>query len=169
MMPVEYPIHERILSIQRVVLGHVFDPAVLSRIQNNTLKVDTGTRPLTLAEVFRATTDGIWVLPDGKERTGSSVLRRNLQRAHLGKLFALVLGERGGDNMIFIGFAPSASVPPDARSLARMHLRDISKRIDTLLNGKHASQLDDTCRAHLEESRDRIAKALSASMQVHEP
>ena len=40
--PVEYPVHERILAIQRVVLEHTFDPDVLSRIQNNALDLDSG-------------------------------------------------------------------------------------------------------------------------------
>ena len=38
--PVEYPIHERILSIQQVVLEHTLDAAPLRRIQNNALKHD---------------------------------------------------------------------------------------------------------------------------------
>ena len=51
--------------------------------------------------------------------------------------------------------------PPDARSLARMHLREIGKRIDATLNDKERA-LDDTTRAHLEECQERIAKVLGA-------
>src|SRR5262249_47647290 len=52
--PVEYPIHERILAIQRVVLDHALDTDVLARIQNNALKhdADPKVKPLRLAEVF---------------------------------------------------------------------------------------------------------------------
>ena len=57
---VEYPLHSRVLDIQRVALDHLFDPAVLARIQNNALEVDKGDQPLTLAEVFRAATDAVW-------------------------------------------------------------------------------------------------------------
>src|SRR6185437_15416508 len=57
---VDYPLHQKILGIQRVVLGQVFNPSVLSRIQNNALKTDKDEKPLTIAEVFRAITDGVW-------------------------------------------------------------------------------------------------------------
>jgi len=170
---VDYPLHQRILSIQRIVLGQVFNPSVLSRIQNNSLKTDKEEKPLTIAEVFRSVTDGIWNedankdVKEGKRRVSSSVIRRNLQREHLKKLFALVLGEQQR-NYGFFFFGSSASTPPDARSLARMHMRDIGKRIDATLGDKQAV-IEDTTRAHLEECRERIAKVLNASMQVNEP
>jgi hypothetical protein len=176
MSSVDYPLHQRILSIQRIVLTHVFDPAVLSRIQNNAMKADKDEKPLTIAEVFRSVTEGVWNGDDdkdpreGKRSMSSSVIRRNLQREHLKKLFTLVLGERQMDGgfffILFLG--NNASTPPDARSLARMHLREISKRIDATLGDKKA-EVEDTTRAHLEECRERIAKVLNASMQVNEP
>ena len=48
--------------------------------------------PLTVAEVFRGVTDGVWCdLPNGtpkedKWNLASSIVRRNLQREHLKKL-----------------------------------------------------------------------------------
>jgi hypothetical protein len=158
---VDYRLYDRILNIQRIVLRHVFDPSVLGRIQNNALKADKDEKPLTIAEVFRSVTDGIWSDGNGNEgkedkrAASSSVIRRNLQREHLKNLSSLVLGGYG-------------SVPPDARSLARMHLRDINKRIDAVLGDKQAG-VDDTTRAHLEECRERIAKVLNASIQEREP
>ena len=62
----------------------------------------------------------------------------------------------------------SQSAPPDARSLARMHLRDIQKRIETTLK-EDKVPLEDTTRAHLEECHERIGKVLGASIQVNEP
>jgi hypothetical protein len=158
MSGVEFPIHERILSIQRVVLGHVLDGATLRRIQNCALEVDKDDKPLTIAEVFRSLTDAIWngPLAEGKEdkkALSSSIVRRNLQREYLKDLSQLVLGK--------------SAVPADARSLARLHLRDISKRIDKLLGDKQVS-LEDTTRAHLEECQERIGKVLGASLQASE-
>jgi hypothetical protein len=159
---VEYPLHDRILGIQRVALGHLFDGSVLSRIQNNALKVDKGEQPLTIAEVFRCVTDSVWsncaATADGKEgkrRLSSSAIRRNLQRAHLQDLSSLVLGRHG-------------RTPADARSLARMHLREIDRRVGAVLADKQVT-VEDTTRAHLEECRERIAKLLNASVQVREP
>lgn len=176
---VDYPLHQRILAIQRIVLEQVFDPSVLTRIQNIALKADKEEKALTIAEVFRSVTDGVWnegVTADkngkeGKQRVSSSVIRRNLQREHLKNLFTLVLGERPQNNFFYgyvIFFGSQSSLPPDARSLARMHLREIRKRIDHAL-GNNQLSVDDTTRAHLEECRERIAKVLNASMQVQEP
>jgi hypothetical protein len=80
-----------------------------------------------------------------------------LQRQHLKDLTGLVLGDKGY----------GSTVPPDARSLARMHLRQIDKRIDATLNDKQAT-VDETTRAHLEECHERIGKVLNASMQVND-
>jgi len=168
---VDYPINERVLRIQGVVLGQLLDGEVLARIQNNALKADKGEEPLLVADVFRALTDSVWsdlpAKPDAKPGT-SSVIRRNLQREHLKDLTTLVLGKRpSGGFVISIGSGSGRMAPPDARSLARMHLRDIQKRVVRVLDNEKS--LDDTTRAHLEECNDRIGKVLSASMQVNEP
>jgi hypothetical protein len=156
---VEYPVHEKILSIQKLVLEHCLDNSTLARVQNNALKADRDSKekPLTLAEVFRSLTDGIWAdaLNGGKGpkvEVTSTVVRRNLQREYLKNLAELVLG----------------SPPPDARSLARSHLREIDRRIEKLLTDKNIS-VEETTRAHLEECRERIARTLSASLTVREP
>jgi hypothetical protein len=169
---VDYPLHESILTIQSIVLDQLLDPAVLNRVQNNALKTNKE-QCLTVAEIFRSLTDGIWSeFPvngeKGKEEVKSSIIRRNLQREHLKNLFQLVLGQQPRQDMFFLFFGSTAAVPPDARSLARMHLREIQQRINRAL-GERAAGVDDTARAHLEECRDRIERALSASMQVQEP
>lgn len=175
---VEYPVHERVLSIQRVALNHLYDPAVLKRIQNNSLKSSKDDDPLTIAEVFRTATDSIWSdlkagdKPEGGKKLTGTVVRRNLQREHLKSLFALTNGGDGGGRggrgiVIFFG-SRGGSAPPDARSLARMHLRDLQKKIEQTLKEKQ-NNLDDTYRAHLEECQERIAKVLAASVQISEP
>jgi hypothetical protein len=141
------------------VLDQALDAQVLNRIQNLVLQADKDDRPLTLAEVFRSLTDGIWTDPvgevkDPKKTIATTVLRRNLQREYVKDLSHLVLGN---------GSRP----PADARSLARMHLRDIGRRIDKVLNEK--GTIDDATRAHLEECQERISKVLSAALQVNEP
>jgi hypothetical protein len=166
---VEYPLNERILEIQRTALNHCFDPAVLGRVQNSAVQTKGDDKPLQVAEIFRSVTDGVWsdLAPpvDGKTES-SSVVRRNLQREHLKKLADLVLGHNQNDFVIIYFFSDTPPPPPDAKSLARMHLREISARIDGALKRKDG--VDDTTRAHLEECHERIAKVLSASMQVSE-
>jgi Met-zincin/Domain of unknown function (DUF5117)/Domain of unknown function (DUF5118) len=164
---VEYPVYGRVLAIQRVALRNLLDPGTLTRIQDNALKYDKEDSPLTVAEVFRTLTDSIWTdLGAAPSKTNASalVIRRNLQREHLKDLTNLVLGQSGSSFF----FGSRSATPPDAKSLARMHLRDVQKKIDGALKEKGAS-LDDTCRAHLEECQERITKVLGASMQVNEP
>jgi hypothetical protein len=158
----DFPLYDRILGIQRVAMASMLSPTVLRRIQMNALKTEDK-EPVTVAEVFRTLTDGVWSdLGDGMPKEGkrvvpSSIIRRNLQRQHLKDLTGLVLGDRGF----------GSTVPPDAPSLARMHLRQIDKRIDATLNDKQAT-VDETTRAHLEECHERIGKVLNASMQVND-
>jgi hypothetical protein len=171
----DFPLYDRILGIQRLALNQLLSAAVLRRVQNNTLKSAKEEQPLTLAEVFRGVTEGIWnEMPNGAVREDKgplqfSIIRRNLQREHVRKLSHLVLGQKASDDwfvILVLGDVDTAA-PPDARSLARLHLREISKRIQTTLSGKHAV-VDETTRAHLEECSERIAKVLSASMQVND-
>jgi hypothetical protein len=171
---VDFPLYERILAIQRIVLEQAFDPDVLSRIQNNALKAEKSDEPLTMAEVFRSITDGIWneVKEPEKNGNGASIIRRNLQREHVKRLTNLVLGRRPPTSMFSFEdymFAMSAKpVPPDARSLARLHLKDIATKIEGRLKPPNDG-LDDTTRAHLDECHERIVKVLNATMQVNEP
>jgi hypothetical protein len=165
---VEYPVYGRILAIQRVVLRNLLSGSTLGRIQTNALLYDKEDNPLTMAEVFRCLTDGIWAdVGNGDKKSASAlVIRRNLQREHLKDLTNLVLGERSDGGLMM--FFRSGATPPDAKSLARMHLREIDRKVEGALN-KSGKELDDTSRAHLEEIHERITKVLTASMQVNEP
>ncbi len=169
-----YPLYDRILGIQRLAMNQLLDPRVLQRVQTNALKAEKDAKPLQIAEIFRATSDSIWAdLLNGEARkeARSSIIRRNLQREHLKKLSSMVLGERSNS---FSGFSfltvidrTSGSYPPDARSLARKHLREISSRIEATLKAK-ADDADETTIAHLEECKERINKVLTASMQAND-
>src|SRR5262249_40817570 len=57
---VDFPIYQRILGIQKIVLGQCLAADTLARLQNQELQAAPGSEPLTMAEVFRSLTDGIW-------------------------------------------------------------------------------------------------------------
>ena len=121
-------------------------------------------------EVFRAMTDSIWteLKPDSTESC-CSIIRRNLQREHLSRL-ARIAVRPGVDlsRMFFVSFASDGgSYPADARSLARMHLKEINGLIESALQGE--AKLDDSTRAHWEECRDQIKKVLDASIETSQP
>jgi hypothetical protein len=174
---VDYPVYEEILGIQRIAMSQCLAADVLSRMENQELQFDAGAEPLRVAEVFRCLTDGIWselanpTPAAGGKAFALSTIRRNLQREHLKKLGTIALGNRRSpydDMYVFIFFGGGASYPADARSLARMHLREIGDRINKVINQKDMP-VDDTTRAHLQESSERIAKVLDAKVQANEP
>jgi Met-zincin/Domain of unknown function (DUF5117) len=147
---VNYPINNRVLGIQRVCLSEMLNDRTLARMQDLSTKADKE-GSMTIAEVMRTLTESTFAdLPTSADKSAaekSSIIRRNLQRAYVAELSRLVL--RG--------------TVPDARSLARMHLRDVNKRIDVALSDKK-SPPEDTLRAHLEETKEQIGKVLGASV-----
>ncbi len=172
---VDFPFFERILAIQKIALNRCLNPRVLARLENQALQADPGTDPLRMDEVFRSLSDGIWseLNVDPKAaKLSISTIRRNLQREYTRRLIAMVLGDRGnaaamGDLYPFVQFN-TGSLPADARALARLHLRKIAEKIHADLDAKNVA-IDDTTRAHLEETQHRISKALDAQIGANEP
>ena len=167
MQSVDYPIHDRVLNIQRIVLNHLLDPAVLARkVQSEqfALKADKDDKQaLTVAEIFRSLTDSVWSDTATTEKEGKKTLTSSI-----------IPG--GICNVNIFEICPASCWvhvrPVHRRTRAevwrRMHLREIGKRVDKLLTDKQLV-LDDTTRAHLEECQERISKILNASMQANEP
>lgn len=172
---IDYSLLDRVLQIQKIALSHLLSADVLARLQNQQLLADPDTKPLEIAEVFRALTDGVWSelagpAPDAEPKAVAvSTIRRNLQREHLKRLAAMTLGEGGvnlNDSFAFLYISDAGSVPPDARALARMHLKEIQAKISKVLDSEDR-KIDDTTRAHLEECRDRIGKVLEAGLKAN--
>ncbi len=146
----DYPIHDSIFLMQRLVLRQLLSGDRLDRLGDIELKSQPG-QALTLPELFDTLLNGIWtevLQPDGKPLNISSI-RRALQREHLQIITGMVLR--------------TASVPEDARSLAWYKLHQLRDQLNKTLSV--SSKLDEYTKAHLEETRDRIYKALNAEMQ----
>jgi hypothetical protein len=177
---VNISVFERILGNQKIVLGHCLSADTLARLQNQELQADPGADPLRIDEVFRALTDGIWSdldkIPskdDKNAKPGLSTIRRNLQREYLRRLGGMVLGDPSGglsDNFAYVVLLgrSTTAMPADARSLARLHLKEINGRIAETLD-KRGAQLDDTTRAHLDECKEKISRVLEARIDSREP
>ncbi len=174
----EVSVNDRVLAIQRIALNHCLSGTTLSRLQNQELQADPGSRPMAVAEVFRALTDGVFIelnVPapaDGKPSAlNCSTIRRNLQREYLRRLATIVLGsarnQSYGDAFPFVMFAGGGGYPADARALARFHLKEIGEKIARVLEAKDV-RLDETCRAHLDDLRQKIVKALDANVNSND-
>ncbi|MFH7028377.1 MAG: zinc-dependent metalloprotease [Heteroscytonema crispum UTEX LB 1556] len=145
----DYPIHERILRFQSTVLRSLLDGDRLNRLQDIELKTLPG-QALSIPELFDTLQKGIWTeVLSVRSHAPISSIRRSLQREHLNILLEMVLR--------------NADVPEDGRTLAWYELRQLQKAIDTSLK-QLGENLDVYTKAHLEETSDRITKALNASL-----
>ncbi|KAF3885129.1 MULTISPECIES: zinc-dependent metalloprotease [Nostocales] len=145
----DYPIHERILHFQSGVLRSLLDGERLNRLRDIELKTPSG-QVLTIPELFDTLQNGIWteVLNEREVKPISSI-RRSLQREHLNVLLAMVLR--------------NVNVPEDGRTIAWYKLRQLQKAVESSLQ-QQGEKLDIYTLAHLEETCDRIYKALNARL-----
>jgi len=156
--PVDFPVHEQVVFLQSILLQSLLHPARLARVLNNELRMPEGQEPYLLPELFESLRESVWSeLEEGAVGGGDiDSMRRNLQRAHLDHLTALLLEPTIDDT----------DVPPDARALARWELVQIARQVDGVLDGGYAASLDVSTRAHLAESKARIERALDASLAL---
>lgn len=168
MQATEFPVVDRALGIHQTVLDELLSGGTLSNVQNSARLLKADDKPLQIAEIFRALSDACFAdLPgtDGKASAmKSSVIRRNMQREYVGRLSGIVLGKPVGSGL-FLLFGGGGSIPPDAKSLARLHLKEAAKRIDEGLK----AEKDDTAKAHLDEMREQIEKVLKANVTSDGP
>jgi len=146
----DYPIHDSIFLMQSLVLKELLSFDRLDRLGDIELKSQPG-QALTLPELFDTLQIGIWtevLQPDGKLLSISS-LRRALQREYVNMLTGMVLRTK--------------KVTEDARTLAWFKLGQLHSALSKTLS--HSRKLDEYTLAHLEETRDRINKALNAQLQ----
>jgi hypothetical protein len=146
----DYPIHDRILYLQAAILGELLDYDRLARLRDADLKGQTE-QSFTLPELLEGLQTTIWrEVLQPPERLQLSSLRRGLQRVYLDTMTRIVLRQ--------------VTVPDDARTLAWYNLKQLYTSVDGVLGRK--DKLDISTRAHLEETRDRIAKTLNAQLQT---
>jgi len=142
----DYPLHDWVLAIQGESLGRLYDPIRLARLQDLEMKYPNPNDRFTMADMFSGIRQAIWSELDAGAAINS--FRRNLQRAHLRYLMAMLL-------------KPAEGTPEDAVTLARADLIDLQGKINRALSG---GQLDAINRAHLDETRARIQQALDAQV-----
>ncbi|MGE0161035.1 MAG: zinc-dependent metalloprotease [Gemmatimonadales bacterium] len=144
---IDYPYHGEVLDLQRTLLAQITDPMVFARIRDAEMKFGTA-EVLSIPELLESLTGAIW----SELRSGDSVpaMRRDLQRAHLDRMIELVTDAPNG-------------TPADARSVARMTLERLRNDLDAALGSNHT---DAYTRAHLNESRVRVDRALSAGLEL---
>ena len=144
---IDYPYHAEVLDLQRELLGRITGAMVFARIRDAEMKFGDA-EVLTIPELLETLSAAIW----SEVRAGTSVpsMRRDLQRAHLDRMIELVTD------------APTGT-PADARAVARMTLEDLGNDLTAALGSR---DLDAYTRAHLNESRVRVERALAAGLEL---
>jgi hypothetical protein len=163
----EYPIYDRVLFLQGMVLGDLLSSDRLANLRDGELRTTEPDR-LTIAETFATVENAIWQElydPDSDAQDISS-LRRGLQRLYLEVLVDLTLRDRSAleDASSLMEFAlavQTMDAPEDARIIARYQLGELQEAITQTLR-RQRRQMTTITRAHLEAVRDRIDKVLEA-------
>ncbi|NIR43739.1 MAG: zinc-dependent metalloprotease [Gemmatimonadetes bacterium] len=145
--PVDFPVHSLVGTVQRYLMNQLMSPIRIGRMIDNELR--TPGDAYTAAELFNSMTSATWSEVSGTRARPVNSFRRNLQRMYT-------------DHLIEIMLSDEPTVPEDARSLARLHLKRIASNIESAGTGG----LDDFTLAHLDETQARIERALKAQASV---
>lgn len=156
-MRLDYPLHDRIRSMQLSTLMNLCAPPLLQRLYDAEVKSNHGDK-FTVAELITTLRGLVWrqLDADGKgpftdAQPFISSIARNLQREHLNILLNLAQA------------TPGSLVPADVQSMTRQALRDLGVKIEQRLDDM---QLDFASRAHLIDSKSRIDRVLEAQFQA---
>ncbi len=144
----DYSVPQRLLGLQRAVLNQLMSDAVADRLLDSVGKTDRPENAFQLAELYDRLGREVW--SELELGTNIAATRRELQRDHVNRMANAML-------------RPSPQARADARSLMRTQALQLHKQLDKAL--KRSASMDAATRAHLQDSADTLAQALSAKMQ----
>jgi hypothetical protein len=145
----DFPIVEVAEGFQSQELGTMFQPLMLERIDDESMKARPG-QTMSLADLFSWTQKSIYGDLQNRSLSTIPVIHRNLQQRYAAMLAQLLL-------------APPRGTPFDAQAMARMELTDLQGELHTALS---SSRLDAMTRAHLQDLQVRVSRALNAQTVV---
>ena len=141
--PLDLPIDQQVLGLQRGVLDTLMSPSIAQRLLNNAAKVDDPKQALKLSELYAALHDAVWSeLKSGKDIT---LFRRNLQRDYATRVANALL-------------KPSTSMPADARALLRVD----AARLRAEIASAPTKHLSAEAKAHVAEIASMLDEAQKA-------
>jgi hypothetical protein len=144
----DFPYHEQTLGFQTNVMAQLLQPLRLAMIRDGETRYGAANM-VTIPELFSTLTRSIWSeVWAPTALANADAVRRDLQRAYIDQMTTLVVN-------------PPARTPADARAVARRTLRDLDRRLGA---AAASPTLNAYMAAHVEESRARIQKALTADL-----
>ncbi|MBS0321339.1 MAG: zinc-dependent metalloprotease [Proteobacteria bacterium] len=142
----DYSLPTQVLVVQRAVLDQLLGAATAQRILDNQDRVGKDAKALQLSELYGSLHAAIF----SELKTGKDIplLRRNLQREYVVRLGTTLL-------------KPAATMPADARAVARADAKSLRDEIATArARGTYSAE----ARAHLAESQQALDEALKAPL-----
>ena len=151
--PTDYALPQRLLELQRAVLGYLTSDPVAARILDSVGKFDRPAEAFRLAELYARLAGDLF----GELDARSPVItppRRELQREWVNRLAAGLL-------------RPSPQSRADTRGQLRVQARALLARLDVRLQRR--ARLDADTAAHLADAADTLRLALAAPLQRQGP
>ena len=143
----DFSLGQRVLGVQRAVLGQLMSDTVAARIVDSQDKASNPASAFQLSELYARLQGEIW--SELATRSEITAARRELQREHVNRVAAAVL-------------KPGAASRADARSLMRIQAQALLGQIQAALGRRGYSA---ATTAHLQDSADTLSQALSARLQ----
>jgi hypothetical protein len=144
----DFPVAQRLLDLQRAVLGYLMSDTVAARILDSAGKFDAPAQAFQLGELHQQLARDLW--GSLAQALPIEPSRRELQREHVNRLAAMLLRPLPGSRV-------------DARGLVRSHARQLLASLDSVLLRR--SKLDADTRAHLADCADTLRQAFQAPLQ----
>ena len=144
----DFPVAQRLLDLQRAVLGYLMSDSLATRILDGAGKFDTPAQTFQLSEVHERVARDLW--GDLARNPRIEPARRELQREHVNRLAAALL-------------RPMPGARVEARGLLRTQARMLLASLDSRLVQRPA--LDAGTRAHLADCADTLRQASKAPLQ----
>ncbi|MGA1411005.1 MAG: zinc-dependent metalloprotease, partial [Prochlorotrichaceae cyanobacterium] len=164
---VEYPLADRVLTWQTLILADLFAPYRLERLRDATFQYPEAD-PLALPELFSTVQTAIWdnYLNFDRDQTEIPLLQRRLQQNYLSLLINLNQeGYTAVENATtfpeFLLAIYTINAPREAKNIARYYLEDLGKQVKKAM--KEDGRLDLESQLHLSTSYDRIQAILDRS------
>ncbi|MEO6363555.1 MAG: zinc-dependent metalloprotease, partial [Caldimonas sp.] len=144
----DWSLSAQVSGMQRALLGALMSDAVATRMLESAEKAPSGaSRALRMPELYERLTRAVWSELDG--RSDIAPMRRELQRDHVNRVAAVLL-------------RPGGASRADTRGVVRVQARGL---LDRIRLASQRAGLGDEARAHLLDSADTLAQALSARLQ----
>ena len=161
-LPLDYPVHRYVGTVQTGLLESLVHPARLQRMIDTQLRTEGET--YGPGDLLQRLSDAIWMElgPEGRDPQAINSFRRPLQRTYTDRLIQLMMNTTSWIT-ITSGGIDQIDTPEDVRSLARLELQELSYHLARALD---APGLDRDTEAHLTETKARVDRALEASVAV---